>query len=110
MHGNLNISAASDSHRDVATEPAKPKSFLSRFGPRSVVKSVASAVRGLRDWVRDAPSTPLKVFRIVVLAGMVGGIICLSIAASKALPLVVAGGALLGAGYLIYQGTRSNPA
>ena len=107
MYGNVNISIGSEGQP--ATEPVKRQSFLSRFGPRTVFKSVASTARGLRDWVRDAPSKPLKMFRIVVLAGMLGGIICLGFAASKALPLVIAGGVLLGAGYLIYQGTRSNP-
>ena len=107
MYGNVNTSIGSEGQR--ATEPVKCTSFLSKFGPRNVVKSVVSTVRGLRDWVRDAPSKPLKMFRIVVLAGMLGGLICLGLAASKALPLVIAGGVLMGAGYLIYQGTRSNP-
>ena len=104
MYGNVNISIGSEGQREPATETVKRQSFLSRFGPRNVFKTVASTARGLRDWVRDAPSKPLKAFRIVVVAG-----ICLGVAASKALPLVIAGGVLLGAGYLIYQGTRSNP-
>ena len=109
MYGNVNISIGSEGQREPATETVKRQSFLSRFGPRTVFKTVASTARGLRDWVRDAPSKPLKAFRIVVVVGMLGGIICLGVAASKALPLVIAGGVLLGAGYLIYQGTRSNP-